>query len=36
MKKINSALHNPNVQGGIILTILFVGVVVAFMLSLGK
>jgi len=36
MKKINSALHNPNVQGGIVLTVLFLGVVVAFVLSLGK
>lgn len=36
MKKINSALQNPNVQGGIVLTLLFVGVVVAFLLSMGK
>ncbi len=36
MKKINSALQNPNVQGGLILTLLFVGVVVAFVLSIGK
>lgn len=35
MKKINNALHNPNVQGGIILTIIFGAVVLAFALSLG-
>jgi len=36
MKKINSMLHNPDVQGGLILTVIFLGVVVAFVISLGK
>jgi len=36
MKKINALLHNPDVQGGIVLTVIFLGVVVAFLVSLGR
>ena len=36
MKKINAMLHNPKVQGNILLTAIFLAVVVIVALTSGK
>jgi hypothetical protein len=36
MKKIYSLLHNPDVQGAIVITFIVVAIAVGFILSLGK
>ncbi len=36
MKKIYSLLHNPDVQGAILITCIVCAIVLAFVLTLGK
>jgi hypothetical protein len=36
MKKINAMLHNPKVQGNLLLTAIFLAVVVVVVLTSGK
>lgn len=36
MKKIYSLLHNPDVQGAILITFIVSAIVIAFLFTLGK